>query len=406
MLKVLHTADWHLGKRLDFYSRLPEQALVMEEICQIADERNVDLVLVAGDLFDTVNPPIEAIELFYKTLKRLSNNGKRPVIAIAGNHDNPDRIDAPNPLATECGIVLIGNTQTIPSLFETEGGFKVTKVDEGFLELKLPAYEYPIRIVASPYMSESRLKVYMGEEDREQKLNEVIAEKWKTLAEKYCDSTGVNLLMTHLYMAEVGEELEPEPEGEKPIKIGNADIIYTSAIPPQMQYTALGHLHRNHWVDKAKQKAAYSGSPIAYSFSEDEQTKYVNLLSLEPNQPVQVERIALSAGKTLYRKKFDSITKAVEWLEQHQDHLVELTIESEIFLTVDERKQLYAAHPGIIFLIPIVKNDSTAANENSRSKVNLEQDIHGLFNDYFKSREKGQAPSEELLNVFKEILSK
>jgi exonuclease SbcD len=121
---------------------------------------------------------------------------------------------------------------------------------------------------------------------------------------------------------------------------------------------------------------------------------------------VQVEKIALTAGKTLYRKKFDSITKAVEWLEQHQDHLVELTIESETFLTVDERKQLYAAHPGIIFLIPVVKNDSTAANENTRSKVNLEQDIHGLFNDYFKSREKGQAPSEELLNVFKEILSK
>jgi exonuclease SbcD len=406
MLKVLHTADWHLGKRLDFYSRLPEQALVMDEICRIADESAADLILVAGDLFDTVNPPIEAIELFYKTLKRLSNDGKRPVIAIAGNHDNPDRIDAPNPLAKECGILLFGNTNTTTTLFGIENSFEVSKADEGFVEIKLASVEYPIRVIASPYMSETRMQVYLGEEDREKKLNEVIAEKWNQLATTYCDEQGVNLLMTHLYMAEVGEELEPEPEGEKPIKIGNADIIYTNAIPKQMQYTALGHLHRNHWVDKAKQKAAYSGSPIAYSFSEDEQTKYVNLLSLEPNQPAQVEKIALTAGKTLYRKKFDSITKAVEWLEQHQDHLVELTIESETFLTVDERKQLYAAHPGIIFLIPVVKNDSTDANENSRSKVNLEQDIHGLFNDYFKSREKGQAPSEELLNVFKEILSK
>ncbi len=406
MLKVLHTADWHLGKRLDFYSRLPEQALVLDEICRVADEQLIDIVLIAGDLFDTVNPPIEAIELFYKTFKRLSNNGKRPVIAIAGNHDNPDRIDAPNPLATECGIVLIGNTKTTPSLFETQDGFKVTKVDEGFLELKLPAFEFPIRIVASPYMSETRLQVYLGEEDRERKVNEVIAQKWEQLANRYCDENGVNLLMTHLYMAEVGADLEPEPEGEKPIKIGNADIIYTNAIPPQMQYTALGHLHRNHWVDKAKKRAAYSGSPLAYSFSEDEQAKYVNILSLAPNMPVEVEKFPLHAGKTLYRRRFDSIATAVEWLQAHQNHLVELTIESETFLTVDERKSLYAAHPGIIFLIPVVKSDSNQESGNTRAKVNLDQDIHGLFADYFKSREKGQTPSEELLNVFNEILSK
>ena len=104
-MKILHTADWHLGKRLDNYSRIEEQIEVMNEICEIADEQNIDLVLVAGDLFDTFNPSVEAVELFYKTLKRLANNGQRPVIAIAGNHDSPDRIDAPDPLARECGII-------------------------------------------------------------------------------------------------------------------------------------------------------------------------------------------------------------------------------------------------------------------------------------------------------------
>lgn len=406
MLKVLHTADWHLGKRLDFYSRLPEQALVLDEICQIADEKKVDLVLIAGDLFDTVNPPIEAIELFYKTLKRLSNNGKRPVIAIAGNHDNPDRIDAPNPLAAECGIILIGNTTTTPNCFETENGFKVLQSDEGFVELSLAAFDFPIRIVASPYMSESRLQIYLGEEEREKKLNQVIAEKWSVLAEKYCDTKGVNLLMSHLYMSEHGSELEPEPEGEKPIKIGNADIIYTDAIPAQIQYTALGHLHRNHWVDKTKQRAAYSGSPIAYSFSEDEQTKFVNLLQLEPNSKVEVEKVPLTKGKTLYRKRFDAISDAIQWLETNPEALVELTIESDTFLSVEERKSLYAAHSGIIFLVPVVKNTSPEGQESARMKVNLEQDIHGLFQDFFKAKQKGQAPSEEIMQLFNEILSK
>jgi len=71
-MKILHTADWHLGKRLDSFSRVDEQLLVMEEIIQLADQQEVDLVLIAGDLFDTFNPGVEAIELFYKTIKRLA----------------------------------------------------------------------------------------------------------------------------------------------------------------------------------------------------------------------------------------------------------------------------------------------------------------------------------------------
>jgi exonuclease SbcD len=105
-LRILHTADWHLGKKLDHFSRLEEQKLVMAEICDIADAQNVDVVIVAGDLFDTFNPPAEAQDLFYKTLFRLTNNGKRAVVAIAGNHDMPERVEAPNPLAEMNGIIL------------------------------------------------------------------------------------------------------------------------------------------------------------------------------------------------------------------------------------------------------------------------------------------------------------
>ena len=117
-MKILHTADWHLGKRLDRFSRLEEQVLVMNEIVEIADEQKVDMVLIAGDLFDNFNPSVEATELFYKTLKQLSLNGKRPVIAISGNHDSPNFIDAPNPLARECGIILIGHPNTKINHFE------------------------------------------------------------------------------------------------------------------------------------------------------------------------------------------------------------------------------------------------------------------------------------------------
>ena len=137
-MKILHTADWHLGKRLDSFYRLEEQKLVLNEICEIADEQAVDAIIVAGDLFDAFNPPVEAIELLYKTLKRLTNNGKRPVIAIAGNHDSPTRIDSPDPLARECGILFMGLPNTQVQTLQLEDGFEITNTDEGFMEFKIP----------------------------------------------------------------------------------------------------------------------------------------------------------------------------------------------------------------------------------------------------------------------------
>jgi exonuclease SbcD len=92
MISILHTADWHLGKRLGSLTRIDEQKTVLSEICEIADSNNVDVVVIAGDIFDTTNPPTEAIELLYSTLKNLSKKGTRPVIVIAGNHDSPDRM--------------------------------------------------------------------------------------------------------------------------------------------------------------------------------------------------------------------------------------------------------------------------------------------------------------------------
>lgn len=264
-MKILHTADWHLGKRLDSFSRLEEQKIVLDEICIIADEQAVDAVIVAGDLFDAFNPPVEAIELLYKTLKRLTNNGKRPVIAIAGNHDSPDRIDSPEPLARECGIIFMGYPNTEIKTIELENGFEITKTDKGFIEINLPEHNYPLRIIATPYANEVRMKEYFGEE-KEVELSNSLQMGWGDLSEKYCDNKGVNILVTHLYMLKRGGEVLEEPDGEKPLKIGNADLIYSDIIPSQIQYTALGHLHRHQNVGTDEKPVVYSGSPLSYSF--------------------------------------------------------------------------------------------------------------------------------------------
>ena len=398
-MKILHTADWHLGKRLDRFSRLEEQILVMNEIVEIANEQHVNLVLIAGDLFDNFNPGVEATELFYKTLKRLSLNGKRPVVAISGNHDSPNLIDAPDPLARECGIILIGHPKAEVSPFEVEG-FKIKQSAPGFIEIQLKNQDFPVRILHTPYANEIRLKEYFGE-NKEEELSNVLAENWKTLADEFCDQKGVNLLTAHLYMNKKGGPLLEEPEGEKPIKIGNADLIYSDIIPAQIQYTALGHLHGCRNIGTEDKPVVYASSPLCYSFSEAGQTKYVSIIDAQPNQKVAFERIPLQNGKSLARKTFNNVETAAEWLTENQNSLVELTLESETFLTAEERKRIYQTHHGIVHLIPKIRN--LESNENELRTVNLNQDIQSLFKDYFKSKNNGQEANEDLINLFNEI---
>jgi exonuclease SbcD len=400
-MKILHTADWHLGKKLDHFSRLEEQKKVMNEICTIANVQNADVVIVAGDLFDTFNPPVEAVDLLYKTLKKLTNNGKRPVIAIAGNHDSPDRIDAPNPLARECGILFVGNPDvTIPTV-TIENGFEITQSENGFLEIQLPQYEFPIRIITTPYANEMRLKTYLGAENKEEQLNQLLQDSWAALADKYCDSKGVNILTTHLYMLKRGGEILEEPEGEKPLRIGNADMVYTDCIPHQIQYTALGHLHRFQNVGGHPNPVVYSSSPLCYSFAEAGQDKKVVLIEAQPNEVVKFTAIPLHSGRVLHRKRFENTDEAVLWLLENPYCLVELTLVSDSFFASQDLKRIHESHDGIIFIIPIVTKDGNA--EQHTPKVNLDQNIQGLFKDYFVSKHK-QEPNEELLDLFNEII--
>jgi len=400
-MKILHTADWHLGKRLDSFLRHEEQVQVLAEIERIADDENVDVVIIAGDLYDSINPSLEAQSLFYKTLKRIAKDGNRPVIAIAGNHDSPDRIDSPDPLAKECGIIFIGKPKAVVQPISLDGKFCITTTVPGLLELQLPNHP-PLRIIHTAFANEHRLKEYLGE-DKALGINEVLQNHWQELANEYCDEKGINILTTHLYMQKKGSALEAEPEGEKPLNIGNADVVFSNIVPAQIQYTALGHLHRNHNIGTDEKPIVYSSSPLAYSFAEAQQTKYVVLIDAAPNTPVTYTNVALSSGRTLYKKTFEHIDEAVVWLKEHPYALVELTIYAENFLTPAELKQLYEAHDGIIFIIPKVKHQHKGANA-PHQEIDLNKDVVSLFKEYFQSREQ-VPPNDELLAILKEIIS-
>ena len=400
-MRILHTADWHLGKRLDSINRHDEQVAVLDEICQIADREAVDVVLIAGDLFDVFSPPNESSELFFRTCKRLTNNGLRAVVAIAGNHDSPERIEAPETLARECGIVFSGFPNTIVTPFSLPSNIQLTKSDRGFIELKLPNFDYPLRLFLTPYANEFRLKQQLNIEKTDDNIRQILTEQWYYLAGKYANTEGVNIGVAHLFVMQRDGEMPTEPDDEKPINVGGAGVIYTDCFPKQFQYVALGHLHRQQEISRKPCPIVYSGSPLAYSFNEDNQDKYVMLLEAEPFQPVHFQRIKLEKTKKLLRGRFHDLDEALQWLSENQDDLIQLTMVSNTYLNPLVLQQLRAAHKGIVEIRPEI-NDPNARSMNPQ--IDLNKSMEELFFDYFK-REKNQEPNEDLKALFKEILA-
>ncbi|WP_337043032.1 metallophosphoesterase family protein [Emticicia sp. 17c] len=402
-MKILHTADWHLGKRLDNYLRLDEQREVLQEICEIAERESVNAVIVAGDLFDNFNPSSEAMELLYSTLHRLSANGTRAVIAIAGNHDSPERIEVPDALARACGIIFVGYPNVSVKPFRTQAGLEVTKADKGFIEMKIPACAFPLRVLLTPYANEQRLKTFLGIVETDDALRVHLQKHWQQLADQYLDNAGFNLLATHLFFMKKGGEMPEEPEDERPIlHIGGASVIYSENIPKGLHYVALGHLHRYQTIDTEPCPVVYSSSPLAYSFSEANQTKYVVLLETAAGQLLSHKPIALQKGRVLLKKKFDTIDAALVWLAENPHALVQLTMVSNKYLEATDKKRLLDAHDGLIQIIPEIKN--LGDDDPHSPKLDLSLGLEKLFEEYFRSK-KGQEVPQDLLLLLKEVLA-
>ncbi len=424
-MKILHTSDWHLGKRLDRLSRHEEQAEVLDEICQIADRESVHAVIIAGDLFDGFNPPSESVDLLYKTMKRLADDGRRAVIAIAGNHDSPERIDAPDPLARECGIFFSGSPLTAIPAVVLGSGLKVTRSAPGFIEVELPGQE-PLRVITTPYANEYRMKKALESgKKRNEHLRKVVAEHWAKLAGEFCDDNGVNVLTAHLFLMPAstggggakgnpkdksklspglfGEPVVPEePEGEKPIlHVGGLGAFETGDLPKQLSYAALGHLHRRLVVSENPYPMIYSGSPLSYSFSEAGQEKFVEIVDVQPARPAVVTPVKLNSPRSLLRKRFYGVEEAVQWLKQNPEPLLEVTIVSDAYLNASDRKKINTAHGGVLTIIPEIK--SAALDEKTKSTVDISLDIESLFRRYFYSKHEVE-PDAEILQLFREVL--
>jgi exonuclease SbcD len=381
-MRILHTADWHFGRALEGRSRLAEQAAFMDELVRIVEDQAIDLVLIAGDIYDSVNPPAAAEQLFYEGLARLADGGKRQVAVISGNHDHPDRLAASGPLAASQGITLIGlPVQEIQSIGIARTG-----------ELA--------RLIALPYPSESRLKELLSEVAEEEVLRSKYSERVGSLIRKQAASFEpgtVNLIMSHLYV--LGGH---ETESERPIQVGGAYTVDTAALCVGAQYVALGHLHRPQNL-KADTLIRYSGSPIAYSFSEAGQAKSVTILDLEPGQVAEPMEIFLTSGRPLVSwKAKEGIGQVHQWLEEQKDSTawIDLEITMTSAMSIEQIQALRKAYDGFIHIRPIYPEMEAVRATMPKASFSMEEH----FIRFYARQTGGAQPEPALVQMFLELL--
>jgi exonuclease SbcD len=383
-MRILHTADWHLGRALEGRSRQEEQEAFMDELVGIVRDQQIDVVLMAGDVYDSVNPPAFAEKLFYDGLARLTDHGKRQVIAIAGNHDNPERLAASAPLALRQGITLVG----LPTP-------ELQLVD-------VPRTGERAMLFALPYPSESRLHELLAEEADEASLRGAYSQRIAQLvarqATQFTPRT-VNLIMSHLYVLGGAET-----ESERPIQVGGAYTVDTSALCAKAQYVALGHLHRPQQL-KANALIRYSGSPLAYSFSEAGQAKSVTILEVMPGAEPQLKEVFLSCGRPLVRwKANEGIAQVHRWLDEGKETRAWIDLELHITdsLSMEQIQNLRKLHAGLINIRPIypASAETEAVEVSHRDQLPIDE----IFRRFYARQTGGAQAEPALVSLFLELL--
>ena len=281
-MKLLHTSDWHVGMTIRGHSRIPEHEAVLTEIVTLADEHSVDLVIVAGDLFETATPTAEAESLVYRTLLQLLDTGAH-VAVISGNHDNARRLHAVAPVFEALGRIHLVTEPTRPD-------------DGGVIRLAMPGGEQ-VRLAMLPFVSQRgvvRAKNLMeaAAYENTQAYGDRIRLLIETLTAEFGSDT-VNILAAHAFV--YGGRLGG---GERAAHFIDDYAISAQSFPVTASYVALGHVHRPQKIPGAA-PIYYCGSPLQLDFGEEDQRKQVNLVEIEPGVPPVVTPVSLSGGRAL-----------------------------------------------------------------------------------------------------------
>jgi len=405
-MRILHTADWHIGAKTDDLDRFNEQKDALKQVVEHAKNYNVDMVLIAGDIYNNIVPSAEDEELFYKTVVELSRNGECAVVAIAGNHDDPKRLSNANIFADKFGIYLVGNIDNI-SIDNSRQGTNIwaTRSGKGFIEFETSKGEKCV-LALLPYPSYYRY----NEIKREGQSFQDKVEEWlKPGVSQFRDDT-INITMAHVMSFGVGltqDEVLNYTNLSTTFNFVDQKLFHNKS-----HYTALGHIHQATAVNKER-NIFYSGALINqfFSINNDSPTNVI-IADIDNTGAQNIIRQPLNV-KLLKKFTVNSVSSAHKMLDNNPDDLIKIVIENvdnidaEVdnseytpYVTPSDLKNLRQRHPNLVTL-SVITNEAKASSEiiSKKDLTNAE-----IFEHFVKSRT-GAEPDDDIKELFLSLMS-
>lgn len=318
-MKILHTADWHLGHRLHEQSQFQEQYLFLQWMIEYIQINTIDILLISGDVFDTGVPSTQSQKLYYDFLIELTKTNCSHIVITGGNHDAPGTINAPKALLSALDIKVIG---------------KVTEdVKEEVFKLKVNSQE--VMIAAVPYLRDQDIrKASAGETFTEigDRYKIALVNHYNEVA-NYCEEINKSkvpvIAMGHLFA--IGGSTS---DSEQTIYVGNLGDIGAEDFPKYFNYVALGHLHRPQIIG-GYEHIRYSGSPNILSFSEINYQKKVVVLEINDNNITSIQEEDVPHFRQVLRVTgtVEECIKKLQAIQVNEDDLtpwVEVVIDNDV----------------------------------------------------------------------------
>jgi exonuclease SbcD len=367
-MRILHTADWHIGKRLGLIDRRAEFEQVLDEVVAISADQKVDVAIVAGDLLDRAIPPLESLQLAIDALLRLADASGQ-VVVISGNHDSAQLFAILGPLLAPRGITVVPRV-TRPS-------------DGGLVKVKGGA------VAALPFLHQAEVVDFMSDTEEWYKgYADKIRLLCKTLIDG-CDPAEVVILTGHFFIdgAELGG-------GERSIHLGREYSATPQAIPPGVHYAALGHIHKPQLVKGAAAPARYAGSLLQLDFSERSHKKEVVIVDAEPGRPAKISPIQLRSGRQLLRVEdtMDALqSRAADYGDAYLD--VRVRTSGPVFGLADQVREFL---PNAVIVQAVYERIAAADVVAGEAERPLHEAYAGFY-----AKEHGVDAPAEIIEAFK-----
>ncbi|GKU80227.1 exonuclease SbcCD subunit D [Paenibacillus sp. L3-i20] len=275
-MKLFHTADWHLGKIVQGVYMTEDQRYVLEQFMAAVEAERPDAVIISGDLYDRAVPPTEAVDLLDEVLERIVVDLETPVLAIAGNHDSPDRISFGTKMMESRGLYLAG---------EIGANNKAVVINDTF---------GAVHFHLIPYADPAQVRYVLGDDSI--RTHDDAMRALVDRIEVGLDSKARHVLVGHAFVTPTGAPENNTSESERPLAIGGAEHVSATYFK-SFQYTALGHLHQAHFV--LNDTIRYAGSPLKYSLSEENHSKGFYIVDIDGDGSVVVEKRELKPQRDL-----------------------------------------------------------------------------------------------------------